>query len=105
RALLILAIIFAVSACGGGDGSKCSGCDTPTAPQPLQPVAWVDGVWTQPVPANGSPVRLALPVPLSSIDLSATGGFGAFGAHMGGHVEGLNHIWIPMTTRTIRCCA
>jgi hypothetical protein len=92
-------------ACGGGEGSKCDSCSTPTAPQPLQPVAWVDGVWTQPVPSNGSPVRLNLPVPLSTIDLAATGGFGAFGAHMGGHVEGLNHIWIPTTTRTIRSWA
>lgn len=94
-------------ACGGGDGSKCDSCNsTPTAPQPLQPVAWVDGVWTQPVPANGSPVRLNLPVPLSSIELTtAGGGFGLFGAHEGGHVEGLNHIWIPTNTRTIRSWA
>ncbi|MDQ6718176.1 MAG: hypothetical protein M3Z17_07500, partial [Gemmatimonadota bacterium] len=68
-------------------------------------MAWVDGVWTQPVPSNGSPVRLNLPVPLGSIDLSASGGFGAFGAHEGGHVEGLNHIWIPTTTRVIRSWA
>jgi hypothetical protein len=62
---------------------------------PDRPVEWTDNAFTQPVPAWGSPVRLSLPVPLSSIRLDATGGFGAFGAHMGGHVEGLNHVWIP----------
>jgi hypothetical protein len=46
------------------------------------------------VPSWGSQVRLGLPVPLSSIILGLGAGFGAFGAHEGGHVEGLNHIWI-----------
>lgn len=50
-------------------------------------------------------MRLGLPVPLGAIDLGANGGFGAFGAHQGGHVEGLNHIWIPTSIRTIRSWA
>jgi hypothetical protein len=86
-----------VVACGGDGGGT-------TAPQPTRPVAWVDNVWTQPVPAWGSPVRLNLPLPLASIVFGAGGGLGAFGAHEGGHVEGLNHIWLPtaapMTVRT-----
>src|SRR5438477_675120 len=67
-----------------------------------RPATWVDNAWTQPVPLWGSPVRLNLPVPLSSIDLTAsTGGLGAFGAHEGGHVEGLNHVWIPTAPGTV----
>ena len=62
--------------------------DTTTAPLAIRPTPWVDNVWTQPVPAWGSPVRLNLPVPLASIDLTGggAGGIGGFGAHEGGHV-------------------
>lgn len=84
-----------LSACGGGNSTGSS--DTRTA---VRPVTWVDNAWTQPVPAWGSPVRLNLPVPLESIVFGPGGGFGAFGAHEGGHVEGLNHIWIPTMAGT-----
>jgi hypothetical protein len=66
----------------------------------VRPVAWVENAWTQPVPSWGSPVRLDLPVPLGSIVFGPAGGFGAFGAHEGGHVEGLDHIWIPTAAGT-----
>lgn len=81
-------------ACGGG------GVDGPSAAGPAKPVAWVEGAMTQPVPSWGSPVRLALPVPLTAIVLGPNGGFGAFGAHQGGHTEGLNHVWIPTVPGT-----
>ena len=71
------------------------------APIDARPVEWVENVWTQPVPSWGSPVRLNLPVPLASIVLGPSGGLGAFGAHEGGHVEGLNHIWIPIIPGTV----
>jgi hypothetical protein len=77
----------------GGEGS--SGGQTAA-----RPVTWVDNAWTQPVPEWGSPVRLNLPVPLDSIVFGPGAGFGAFGAHEGGHVEGLNHIWIPTLPNT-----
>lgn len=86
-------LLLAISACGPSP----TGSDTPA---PERPVAWVDNVWTQPVPSWGSPVRLSLPVPLQSIVLGPAGGLGAFGAHQGGHVEGLNHVWIPIVPGT-----
>ena len=82
-----------LAACGSG-----SSIDGPVA---TRPVAWVENAWTQPVPPWGSPVRLNLPVPLSSIVLGSAGGLGAYGAHEGGHVEGLNHVWIPTITGTV----
>src|ERR1051325_11148230 len=90
----LLVAAFAAVACGGGSDS--------TAPLEIRPTAWVDDAWTQPVPAWGSSVRLNLPVPLASIVLSGgAGGIGGFGAHEGGHVEGLNHVWIPTTAGTV----
>jgi len=67
--------------------SNSSSVDTQTV---ARPIIWIDNAWTQPVPAWGSPVRLNLPVLLGSIVFGSGGGFGAFAAHEGGHVEGLN---------------
>lgn len=87
----LLALCFFLGACGGGGGGggnsapsslKCGGPST---------VPWVDGVFTQPVPAWGSPVRLSLPLPLNTIALDQ---LGAYGSHQGGHAEGLDHVWI-----------
>jgi hypothetical protein len=51
-------------------------------------------------------VRLDLPVPASTVILTGgLAGLGAFGAHEGGHVEGLNHVWIPTTELTVRSWA
>jgi hypothetical protein len=70
--------------------SGCSNSSNTDAQMEARPVPWIDNAWTQPVPAWGSPVRLNLPIPLGSIVFGPGGGFGAFGAHEGGHVEGLN---------------
>jgi hypothetical protein len=72
-----------------------------SAPLPLRPTSWTDGAWTQPVPSWGSPVRLSLPVPLDKIVLGPNGGLGLYGAHEGGHVEGLDHVWIPIVPGTV----
>lgn len=72
----------------------CSG-DREPGTAPTQPVTWTADAWTQPVPSWGSPVRLNLPVALGDIVLGPGGGLGAYGAHQGGHVEGLDHVWIP----------
>jgi hypothetical protein len=87
---LALSVAAILTACGGGiDGVSNSSL------APAKPVAWVGDAWTQPVPSWGSPVRLGLPVALGDIIMGPVGGLGAFGAHQGGHVEGLNHVWIP----------
>ena len=88
----VLPLLLLVAGCGGGSVTDGSGAVIPNAERP---VAWVENAWTQPVPSWGSPVRLNLPVALSDIVLGPTGSLGAFGAHEGGHVEGLNHVWIP----------
>lgn len=72
-----------------------------TAPVATKPFTWTDDVWYQPVPGWGSRVRLGLPVPLDSIVLGSAGGLGMYGAHEGGHVEGLDHIWIPTKPGTV----
>jgi hypothetical protein len=96
-----LSLLVVVTACGH-DGSGVVGVRDGIAP-PVAVVAvpWVDAVWVQPVPSWGSPVRLRLPVPLDSIVLGPAGGLGFFGAHEGGHVEGLDHVWIPMKAGTV----
>lgn len=89
--LVALALALALAGCTGST----------TAPNsPPSSVDWVPDAMTQPVPSWGSPVRLALPVPVSAIVLGPSGGLGAFGGHQGGHVEGLNHVWIPIVPGT-----
>lgn len=99
-----LVLLVALTACGH-DGSSATGVTgVPggiTPPVAVVPVPWVDGAWVQPVPSWGSPVRLQLPVPIDSIVLGVTGGLGFFGAHEGGHVEGLDHVWIPTKPGTV----
>jgi hypothetical protein len=95
------AILVVLAACGGEGSSVAGRIDGITPPVAVVPVPWVDGAWVQPVPSWGSPVRLHLPVPLDSIVLGPEGGLGFFGAHEGGHVEGLDHVWIPTTPGTV----
>ncbi|MCX5761293.1 MAG: hypothetical protein NTW72_07290 [Gemmatimonadetes bacterium] len=90
RVLRSVVLLLCVAGC---DASKILGNGDALAP--AKPVTWVNDVWTQPVPSWGSPVRLGLPVALGDILLGGAGSIGAFGGHQGGHVEGLNHVWIP----------
>lgn len=87
-ALLLAALGLACHSGSGGDGGN------PYVPGPAA-VPWTDGAWTQPVPSWGSKVRIAYPDPLTSLDLAD---LGAFGAHEGGHPEGLDHVWLHKTT-------
>jgi len=89
---VLLAAAIALAGCHG------AGVDGPSTA--VRDVTWVDGAMTQPVPAWGSPVRLALPVSLAAIVLGPSGGLGAYGGHQGGHTEGLNHVWIPTVPGT-----
>src|ERR1700712_2491884 len=96
-----LVLLVVLAACGS-DGSNVVGIvDGITPPVAVVPVQWVNDAWVQPVPSWGSPVRLRLPVPLDSIVLGPSGGLGFFGAHEGGHVEGLDHVWIPTKPGTV----
>lgn len=90
RTLLALFLLCCFAGC---DGSKLLGLGDALAP--AKPVTWANDSWTQPVPSWGSPVRLNLPVAVGDILLGEGGSLGAFGGHQGGHVEGLNHVWIP----------
>jgi len=51
---------------------------------------WVEDSIVQPVPSKASKTRLTLPVSINDFNIS----IGAFGAHLGGHTEGLDHEWI-----------
>ena len=58
--------------------------------------AWVPDVMTQPIPIGASKTRLtALPAPIDKILIE-----GGYGAHLGGHVEGLDHEWIGVEEGT-----
>ena len=54
------------------------------------------------MPAWGSATRIVLPPPASL----SLGDLGAFGAHQGGHPEGLDHVWLYKTTdNQVQSCA
>jgi hypothetical protein len=100
--LLALAVLCLIGGCGGGGGGGGGSDSEITGPSASQcasrsVVPWVDGAWTQPVPAWGSPVRLSLPIPLNVFAMNQ---MGAFGSHQGGHPEGLDHVWIQSTNWT-----
>ena len=89
---ILLGLFFILLVSCGGIGEQVAA---------TRPVTWKEGTMVQEIPEWGSITRLNLPVALSDIILGADGGTGAFGAHQGGHVEGLNHVWIvtkPGTT-------
>ncbi len=54
---------------------------------------WVSDSFTQPVPPGASTTRLVLPASIEKIAITK---IGAFGAHQGGHPEGLDHEWIEI---------
>ena len=87
--IFLIGVIALLCSCGGG-GSNSSNNQTVS-------VTWLDNAVTQPVPAWGSAKRLSLPVPIGNIVLGPTAGIGGFGSHLGGHVEGLDHVWLETT--------
>ncbi len=60
-------------------------------PEPVKPQLWIKDALTQPLPEGASKIRLILPAPLDKIEITK---IGAYGAHRGGHWEGLDHEWI-----------
>ena len=66
----------------------------PAGPDP----AYDNFTWTLPVTA--SPVRLSLPTDVDNFLFSQDGGIGGYGLHAGGHIEGLDHVWIELKPGT-----
>ena len=89
---MLFSLMLARNGGGGGDA---------TAPHQTRPVTWVDKVWTRPVPSWGAPIRIGLPVQLNSTMFGRNGGLGTFGSNEGGHVEGLNPVWISIAPGSI----
>lgn len=83
--LIILVILF----------HGCKGTITENEEIPVRTPAWVSESLVQPVPSWGSSTRLILPVQVNQI---FTSHIGAFGSHQGGHVEGLDHIWLEVVS-------
>jgi hypothetical protein len=52
--------------------------------------------FTNILPLEASPVRLSLPAPVEDIFFRWDAGAGAYGLHAGGHIEGLDHVWIEI---------
>jgi murein DD-endopeptidase MepM/ murein hydrolase activator NlpD len=52
--------------------------------------------FTNILPPGASPVRLTLPAPIEDIFFEWESGPGAYGLHAGGHIEGLDHVWIEI---------
>lgn len=52
--------------------------------------------FTYTLPTGASPLRLSLPAEVEDIT-----GIGGFGLHAGGHIEGLDHVWIELKFGTL----
>jgi hypothetical protein len=70
----------------------------PTRPEPTfywSPDPATDN-FTNILPPEASPVRLSLPASVEDIFFTWEAGAGAYGLHAGGHIEGLDHVWIEI---------
>ncbi len=54
--------------------------------------------WT--LPAGASTLRLSLPADINNFLFGEHGGIGGYGLHAGGHIEGLDHVWIELKPGT-----
>lgn len=64
-------------------------------PMKYAPDPTTDG-FTSILPPEASPLRLTLPCSLDDLFCSPESGPGGFGVHAGGHIEGLDHVWIEI---------
>lgn len=57
---------------------------------------------------GASSLRLSLPAGIDDFLFGEHGGIGGYGLHAGGHIEGLDHVWIelrPVTpVKTLLAC-
>lgn len=67
--------------------------------KPGEPDPATDG-FTRTVPATASPTRLVFPYSEEEAFGGESCGISAFGAHAGGHPEGLDHVWIDVRKGT-----
>jgi len=79
---------------GDADDSEMEFEWTPIEWEP-DPITWN---MTSKLPPGASPVRLSMPVPIDSLYGRQWVGIGGMGLHAGGHIEGLDHVWIESTT-------
>ncbi len=94
---------------GGGDRADQApdelesdpGEETAPAPdiEPAMPDPETDG-FTYTLPATASPLRLSLPADIEDIFYSDKTGLSGFGLHSGGHIEGLDHVWMELRPGT-----
>lgn len=66
----------------------------PAKPDP----AYDNFTWT--LPSTASSVRLSLPTDVNNFLLDEHGGIGGYGLCAGGHIEGLDHVWIEFVLGT-----
>jgi hypothetical protein len=59
------------------------------------------GNFTYTLPPGASALRLSLPAKIEDIFYSEKTGIGGFGLHAGGHIEGLDHVWIALKPGTV----
>ena len=57
--------------------------------------------FTYTLPPEASALRLSLPAKIEDIFYSEKTGIGGFGLHAGGHIEGLDHVWIALKPGTV----
>jgi len=57
--------------------------------------------FTYTLPQGASALRLSLPAEIEDIFYSEKTGIGGFGLHAGGHIEGLDHVWIALKPGTV----
>jgi hypothetical protein len=78
-----------------GEGEPDQG---PTTPEPTfywEPDPLTDD-FTNILPPGASPVRLSLPASIDDIFFEWEAGPAGYGLHSGGHIEGLDHVWIEI---------
>lgn len=96
-AVLFILTIITLTAFG------CERPQTPTAPKITPPpqaereerLPWVENSLTQPLPANASKTRLSLPAKIEDL-MPDNAPITGFGAHIGQHVEGMDHVWVAV---------
>ncbi len=93
-----------------GEEEKATGPDPETEqsePETVPPADYIPArpdpeydnfTWT--LPTTASPVRLSLPTDIDNFLFNQDGGIGGYGLHAGGHIEGLDHVWIELKPGT-----
>ncbi|MBI2441039.1 MAG: hypothetical protein HYV35_06675 [Lentisphaerae bacterium] len=87
---LIAGLVLSFSGIGNGQVPK----GYIAAPDP----DYDDFTWT--LPSTASSVRLSLPTDIDNFLFNEYGGIGGYGLCAGGHIEGLDHVWIEFIPGT-----